>query len=77
MSTSMIAFNVPDEIFLDLNVNEISFIGYAKRFIAFDLYQNKNISLGYCAELAKMAKRILLSFWGITMYQYLDLMSIV
>jgi predicted HTH domain antitoxin len=40
-------------------VNEI-----LKRFVAFDLYKNKSISLGYCAELAEMPKEDFLKFLG-------------
>ncbi len=61
---SMVEFDVPKEILLDLNTNLISFSNYVKRFIALDLYKNKNISLGYCAELAEMPKEDFVKFLG-------------
>ena len=64
MSTAMIALNVPREILLDLDTNENSFSDYVRRFVALDLYKNKNISLGYCAELAEMPKEDFIQFLG-------------
>ena len=61
---STISINVPKEILLDLKINEISFSNYAKRFLALDLYKNKNISLGYCAELAEMPEEDFIKFLG-------------
>ena len=61
---SMVTLNVPKEILLDLKINESSFSNYVKRFIALDLYKNKNISLGYCAEFAEMPKEEFVKFLG-------------
>lgn len=64
MSRSMVTFNVPQEILLDLRTNETSFSNYVKEFVALDLYKNRNISLGYCAELAEMPKEDFMKFLG-------------
>jgi predicted HTH domain antitoxin len=61
---STISLNVPREILLDLNTNENSFSSYVKKFVALDLYQNRNISLGYCAEFAEMPKEDFIKFLG-------------
>jgi predicted HTH domain antitoxin len=62
---STISLNVPKEILLDLKASESAFSIYVKRFIALDLYKNKNISLGYCAELAEMSKEDFIMFLGV------------
>jgi len=59
-----VALNVPSEILLDLKVTEKAFSSYARRYLALDLYKNKGISLGYCAELAEMAKEDFMLFLG-------------
>ena len=64
MSMSTISLNVPKEILLDLKINENSFSNYVKRFVALDLYKNKNVSLGYCAEFAEMPKEDFMKFLG-------------
>lgn len=51
-----VSIKVPGEILLDLHETQHSFAKYMKRMIAVDLYKNKKISLGYCAELAEMTK---------------------
>ena len=61
---SKVTINVPREILLDLNINENYFSNYVKKFISLDLYKNKNISLGYCAELAEMTKEDFIIFLG-------------
>lgn len=72
---SMINLHVPKEILLDLNENEETFSNYVKKYIALDLYKNKNISLGYCAELAGMPKEDFILFLGenkISIFGYND-----
>ena len=59
-----ITVNIPEEILLYLNISESYFSNYAKKFLAIDLYKNKNISLGYCAELAEMTKEDFILFLG-------------
>jgi len=64
MSTVAVAFNVPQEILLDLKISEKAFSSYAKRFLALDLYNSKGISLGYCTDLAEMTKEDFTLFLG-------------
>jgi len=61
---SMMSFSVPQEILLDLKTSESAFSDYVKRFLALDLYENKQISLGYCAELAGMTEEDFIKFLG-------------
>jgi len=62
---SQITLNVPQEILFDLRTTESSFSNYAKSFIAMDLYKNKNVSLGYCAQMAELTKEDFVKLLGI------------
>ena len=59
-----IALNVPNEILFDLNTDKSSFASYVKNFVAMDLYANKNVSLGYCADFAEMTKEDFIKLLG-------------
>ena len=52
----VVAVNIPEEVLLDLRETRNNFANYVKTMIAIDLYKNKKVSLGYCAELAEMSK---------------------
>lgn len=52
----VVTFNVPEEVILDLRESRNDFTNYIKTTIAVDLYKNKKVSLGYCAEVAGMTK---------------------
>jgi hypothetical protein len=60
-----INLDVPNEVLFDLNTTGQMFLDYAKKTIAMDLYKNKNVSLGYCAELAEMTKEDFIVFLGV------------
>ena len=64
MSMSVISLNVPNEILLDLKINENTFSSYVKKFVALDLYKNKNVSLGYCSQFAEITKEDFIKFLG-------------
>ena len=52
----VVAVNVPEEVILDLHETRMGFSNYIKSMVAVDLYRNKKVSLGYCAEVAEMSK---------------------
>ena len=52
----VVAVNIPEEVLLDLRETRNDFTKYVKTMIAIDLYKNKKVSLGYCAEVAEMSK---------------------
>lgn len=52
----VVSFDVPEEVILDLHESRNQFTDYIKTTIAVDLYKNKKVSLGYCAEIAGMTK---------------------
>ena len=49
----VVAVKVPDEVILDLHETRTDFSNYIKSMVAVDLYKNKKVSLGYCAEVAE------------------------
>jgi len=49
-------FTIAKDILHKIEIDETAFTQYAKRLVAIDLYKNKGISLGYCAEVAEMTK---------------------
>lgn len=56
MIMCVVSINVPEEILLNLHESENDFAEYMKCMLAIDLYRNKKVSLGYCAEIADMTK---------------------
>jgi len=59
-----VSINIPEEILLDLHEDKDDFTNYVKRMIAVDLYKNKKISLGYCADIAGLPKEDFIQFLG-------------
>ena len=53
---SIVSFHVPDEVVFGVQETESSFVEYIKTTVAVDLYKNKKVSLGHCAEIAGMGK---------------------
>ena len=52
----VVSINVPEEILLDLHEDKNDFAEYIKKMLAIDLYKNRKVSLGYCANVAEMTK---------------------
>ncbi len=52
----VVSINVPEEILLDLHEDKNDFTDYIKKMLAVDLYKNRKVSLGYCANVAEMTK---------------------
>lgn len=52
----VVSINVPEEILLDLHEDKDDFTAYIKEMLAIDLYKNRKVSLGYCANVAEMTK---------------------
>ena len=69
---SEITLKVPQEILLDLKADEKFFTNYVRHYIAVDLYRNKGISLGYCAQLAEMPKEDFIKFLGMNEVSIFD-----
>lgn len=60
----VVSINVPEEILLALHENEDGFATYTKCMLAIDLYKNKKVSLGYCADVADMTKEDFIKYLG-------------
>lgn len=60
----VVSINVPEEILLNLHESENDFAEYMKCMLAIDLYRNKKVSLGYCAEIADMTKEEFIKYLG-------------
>lgn len=60
----VVSFNVPEEVMLDLRETKNDFTDYIKTTIAVDLYKNRKVSLGYCAEVAEMTKEEFIQYLG-------------
>lgn len=52
----VISVNILGEVILGLHESKNDFTDYLKATIAVDLYKNRKVSLGYCAEVAGMTK---------------------
>lgn len=61
----VVSFDVPEEVLLDLHEEKEDFTKYIRRLTAIDLYKNKRVSLGYCANVAGMAKEDFVEYLGI------------
>ena len=59
-----VSMQVPEEILIDLHEDRDIFENYVKQKIAIDLYTERKVSLGYCAELAGMAKEDFIKLLG-------------
>jgi predicted HTH domain antitoxin len=71
----VVSINVPEEILLDLHENQNDFAEYTKKTLAMDLYQNKKVSLGYCASVAEMTKEEFVQYLGLNSVSIFDFSS--
>ncbi len=60
----VVSVNVPEEILLTLHEDRDDFADYMKKMLALDLYKNKKVSLGYCANVAEMTKEEFIQYLG-------------
>ena len=60
----VVSINVPEEVLLSLHENEGDFATYMKCTLAVDLYKNKKVPLGYCADIADMTKEDFMKYLG-------------
>lgn len=59
-----ISIHIPEEVFLALHEDKAAFADYMKKMVALDLYKNRKVSLGYCADIAEMAKEEFIRYLG-------------
>ena len=53
---SIVSINIPEEVMLNVCETKEDFCKYVKLVIAFDLYNKRKVSLGYCCEVAEMSE---------------------
>ena len=59
-----VSFPIPNEILLDLHESKDDFLKYIRKLAALDLYKNRHVSLGYCADMADMTKENFIQYLG-------------
>lgn len=67
--------SVPTEVMYDTKMNVEQTRDFVNKIIAIEYYKNYGISLGYCAEIAKMSKENflqLLGTYGISVFHFDD-----
>ncbi len=57
-----LAIKIPDEVLLNVHKTQAEVALYMKQLYAVDLYKKKQVSLGYCADLAEMSKEEFIHF---------------
>ena len=61
---SVISIQIPEELFHGLPIEESDWKDLAQRMLALGLYAERGVSLGYCAEIAKMDQESFIRFIG-------------
>ena len=51
-----IAISIPEEVLIMLHKDRAAMARHAKLSVAIDLYQNENVSVGYCAEVSGLSE---------------------
>jgi predicted HTH domain antitoxin len=59
-----VRFNIPKEILPKVGADEAAFARYARGLAALDLYKNKGVPLGFCAEVAEMSVEAFVFYLG-------------
>ena len=70
-----VAVAIPDEVLFDKSMTLADAQDFARQMTAVGLYARRNVSLGYCSEIAGMAKADfmrLLGTFGISVFHYDD-----
>lgn len=70
-----VAISIPDEVLFDKGMSVGDAQDFARRMTALGLYARRNVSLGYCASIAGMAKADFMRFlgsFGISVFHYDD-----
>lgn len=54
MTMCQITMKIPNEVLLDIHMNDREADAYAKQVFVLWLYTKNKVSIGYCAEIAEM-----------------------
>lgn len=67
--------SIPNEVLYDTKMSKSDTIAFAKRAVALCYYTQNKVSLGYCAQIANMAKGEFIRYLGangVSIFQYDD-----
>lgn len=64
MTMCQITMKIPNEVLLDIHMNDREANAYAKQVFALWLYTKNKVSIGYCAEIAEMPEYEFIRFLG-------------
>ena len=68
-----IAFSIPNEVLYDTKMNSEQTTDFVRKAVALRYYTDVGVSLGYCAQIAGMAKGEFIRFLGenkISIFQF-------
>ncbi len=68
-----ISIEIPDAVLYGTNMNLTETTSFARKALAMEYYTQKELSLGYCAEIAGMSKFEFIQFLGrhdISIFQF-------
>ena len=68
-----ISIEIPDAVLFGTNMNLAETTSFARQALALEYYTQKELSLGYCAEIAGMTKFEFIQFLGrhnISIFQF-------
>lgn len=59
-----IAFSIPNEVLFDTKMTKSDALSFARKAVALGYYVQKDVSLGYCAQIAGMDKESFIKYLG-------------
>lgn len=59
-----VLIDIPNEVLYDINMKISEAVSFSKKMTALGYYIHKNISLGYCADIAGLTEEEFISFLG-------------
>ena len=59
-----VVIKVPDEVLYDTHMNTSEATAFAKKMVALGYYLHRNVSIGYCAEIAGLSEEEFIGFLG-------------
>lgn len=56
--------NVPNEVLYDTHMDSTETTAFARKMVALGYYMHRNVSIGYCAEIAGLTEEEFMLFLG-------------
>ncbi len=64
MDYQQISVEIPTAVMYDTHMTSEETLDYARKLLAVDYYQNRGISIGYCAQIAGMNEEDFMKYLG-------------